>query len=347
MNTTNVRGDYHGRAAWWLRRAANFAGSSEDADAIAAEFQTIRDQNPLSLQFGLSVAPSSNINGGTEDSTFFLGDLELVFNPSSRALSGVEYAADFEASYRLSETSDQMTWAGLYLFGRTYSLSAASQASLPDVSGSDYALAMVEASLSHRRAVFEGLSPTIVSLHFGQVWYGGAPLWRYNRVSLSQDIPLGQVASGLVQVSVEDQTGLTVDQPDTQVYDFQEVYSRRLSNGDIARLRLHSRLNQVDFATNTYTDHSVSFDYDLAKPVLGSRLAISVGVGAKTYDEFSLSLDGRRDRYATVSAIGVFEQVSYLGFSPSWSLSATRTQSNVTRYSTTEVTGRLGIKSSF
>ena len=335
------------RAEWWLRRGANNVTNAQDAQILAQEFGAIRQKNPLSLRFGFWVAPSDNINGGAENAVFSLGQFQFIFNPSSLALSGVEYSGDVELSYRLSQGPDHITHAGLYLFGRTYSLSSGSQARAPNVSGSDFALGLVDVSLTHRRSIFAGVGPTGVSVNAGQVWYGGDPVWRYHRVSLSQSFAIGQAASVVLQAGIEDQTGLVASQPDAEVYDVEARYARSLGNRDVVRLTLRSRYHNATVATNTYRDHSATLGYEFAKPVLGSQLSLSLGVGRKSYHEFSLSLDGRRDRYASLGATVVFPQVSYLGFSPSWSMTATRTKSNVARFETRQVTGRLGLQSQF
>jgi len=159
-------------AEWWLRRGQNYADSPEDIDVLAKEFHAIRQQNPLRFRIGFSVAPSNNINGGTEEETFMLGEYEFIFPPERRSLSGIEYSGEAQLSYRLSKSNQQVTKASLYLYGRTYSLSFASQKEVPDATGGDYSLGLVELSFDHRRMLFDGLGPTTVSLHSGQVWYG-------------------------------------------------------------------------------------------------------------------------------------------------------------------------------
>jgi len=113
------------------------------------------------------------------------------------------------------------------------------------------------------------------------------------------------------------------------------------------RLGVRSRYNDAELETNTYTQQLVTINYDLAQPVIGTRLSVSMGLGAKTYDEFSVSLDGRRDRYVSLGISAGFEDISYFGFSPILSVSATQTKSNVDQFSILEVTGRLGIQSNF
>lgn len=335
------------RAEWWLRKGANHAKTPAEVTIVDQEFQAIRQYNPLSLRLGFSIAPSNNINGGATDRTFTLGDFEFVFNPSSLALSGIEYSGDLELSYWLSQSPQHITQAGFYLYGRTYSLSSGSQATVPNLSGSDFGQDLVEASLSHRQLLFDGLGPTGISLRVGQVRYGGDPFWRYNKLSLSQNFPVGQTASATVLASVEHQTSLNETYPDTTIYEVRGNYAKRLANRDILRLTLKSRYNKAAFETNTFTEQSAVLSYELARPVFGTRLSVAFGVGAKNYDEFSLSLDGRRDQYVNLEATAVFEQISYFGFSPSWSLYATRTKSNVARFSTDEITGRFGVQSNF
>ncbi|MEP2029284.1 MAG: hypothetical protein ABJI96_11340 [Paracoccaceae bacterium] len=338
---------HHTRAEWWLRKGVNHAKTPEEEAIVEREFRAIRQRNPLSVRLGFSIAPSNNINGGATDRTFSLGDFEFVFNPSSLALSGIEYSGELELSYWLSQSPNHITQAGLYLYGRTYTLSSASQATVPNLSGSDFGQDQVEASLSHRQLLFDGLGPSGISLRTGQVRYGREPYWRYNKLTLSQNFPVGQIATATVLASVEDQTSLINIYPDTTVYELRGNYAQGLPNQDILRLSLLSRYNKAAFETNTFTEQGAALSYELAKPVLGSRLSVSFGIGMKNYDEFSLSLDGRRDRYVSLGATAVFEQISYFGFSPSWSIFATKTKSNVTRFSTEEITARLGLRSNF
>jgi len=335
------------RAEWWLRRAANHAKTVDTSTIVQQEFQAIRQQNPLSVRLGLSVAPSNNINGGSEEEFFYLDNFKFIFSPNNRALSGVEYSGDIELSYRISKSQNQTTSIGAYLYGRTYSLSSESQATVPDISGSDYALTLAEVSLNHRRILIDGLGPTGASMHTGQIWYGGNPLWRYNRLALSQGFLINQRSSAMIRTFVEKQDALDNIQPDTTVYDIQGIYARRLANQDIVQLSLGCRFNDAVEETYTYTDCRTSINYNLDKPVFDTRLSFAFGVGHKNYDEFSLSLDGRKDNYVKVGATAVFEKISYFGFSPSFSITASRTVSNVTRFSNLELQGKFSIQSNF
>lgn len=337
----------YSRAEWWLRRAANHAKTEESAAQVKQEFQAIRENNPFSLRLNISVSPSNNVNGGADEQFFDLGNIRLVFSPESLALSGIEYAGDLDLTYRLSQNSNQVTEVSFYAYGRTYTLSPEARAKAPRARGSDFSLSVIDLSFHHRRFLFDGLGPTGVSVHSGQVWYGGDPLWRYNRLSLWQTFPNGRNASTTVRISAEDQKSLGSFHPDTTVYDLQGTYIRQLPNRDVLQLSLATRYNDSVIITSTFLDYLASIDYVLAKPVFDTRLVFSLAAGYKSYDEFSLSLDGRRDRYLRARVTAVFEQISYFGFSPSFSVIAKRTNSNVTRFTKLELQGAIGFESKF
>lgn len=335
------------QAEWWLRRASNHTRSEEETAQLRDEFQVVRQNNPISARLNFSISRSNNINGGAEDAFFFLDDFLFILGPASRALTGTEYSGEAELSYRFAQGADHASFLGLYLFGRTYTLSSASQATVPDVSGSDYALGVAEVSLTHRRLVFEGLGPTAVSVHTGRIWYGGDPLRRFNRLVVAQDIAMSESAAATVRALVEDQRSESELQPDTVVYDLQGTLARKLTNSDVMRFSLGYRLNDAEEETFTFDEYRGAIEYDFDDPVLGTDLTLSLGAGHKSFDEFSLSLDGRRDTYVSAGATAVFREFSYLGFSPSLSVSVIQTESNVSRFTNLDVQGALGISSRF
>lgn len=337
------------RAQWWLRQASNHTQTPQDADTVRAEFQRIRQANPLTAQLGLSIAPTDNINNGSEQDFFTLEGLDFEFTlpPGSLPLSGVEYAGDVQLSYQLSRSATQMTSLDAYFYGRTYTLTRAAQATVPDISGNDYALALTEVSLNHSRFLFDGLGPTTVSAHLGRVWFGGDPLWDYQKLSVAQAFRVRDADVLTLGVAVQDQQAQSNLQPDTILYDLTAAYATPLDNGDVLKLTLAAQLNDAATETDTFTEYSGFADYRFNAPVLGARWAVSLGVGYSNYDEFTLSLDGRRDTYASLGAIAVLDQISYFGFSPSVSITARRTVSNVTQFTSSQIQARIGIQSTF
>lgn len=343
----HFKSGHFSRAEWWLRRAANFAPTPRDSAIVKREFETIRRENPLTVQLSFSSAPSSNVNSGSNENVFNIGDLELLLSADSLALSGIEYAASANFGYRLSQSKDHLTSAGFLIYGRTYSLSASSKASVPQVSGSDYALVATEVSLNHRRNVFANLGTTGISAHIGQNWFGGDPLWRYGRIALSQDFAINQRTSASLRGFVETEVALDDVQPDTLVYDIEASFGRRLPNRDVVRFSLGARTADTDFDTSDYTSLRGNLQYDFYKRILDTRLSLALGIGKKDYEEFALTIDGRHDKSISIGATAVFENISYYGFSPSLTLQARKTNSNFSRYSTDQITARLGIQSNF
>ncbi len=335
------------QSEWWLRRAANYAGSVEEANRVKQDFQSVRAQNPLSAQLSFSIGPSDNINGGATDRFFYLDQIKLELPASALALSGVEVSGSADIKYVVAQGPRHRTSVGAYLYGRTFALSGASKSAVPDALGSDYALTQLDLSVSHLRFLFEGQGPSGVSFHTGQTWYGGSGLWRYNRLAVSQELKAGDVSTVTLRGFVEGQRAIAAGQPDSTVYGAQAVYARRMGNLDVLRFALDSRFQDADIATYTHWAHRLTVQYDLAQPVLGTSLSLAATVGHKNYDEFSLSLDGRRDWSVSVGATAVFNQISYYGFSPSLTVSASRTESNVSRFSTEGVRASFGFTSTF
>ena len=136
-------------------------------------------------------------------------------------------------------------------------------------------------------------------------------------------------------------------QPDTLVYDIEASFGRRLANRDVLRLSLGARTANTDFVTSDYTSLRGNLQYSFHNKILDTRLSLTFGLGRKDYEEFALTIDGRHDKSVSIGATAVFENISYFGFSPSLTLLASKTSSNVNRYSTDQISARLGIQSNF
>jgi len=341
--------DQHFRAGWWLRVAANHAETPDDKAVVAQEFRQIQSANPLSVQASLSAAPSDNINNGADSDIIRLDgiDIDFTLSPETQALSGVEFAANVDLSYQITQSARHQTRVGAYLYGRSFALSSKAKQSVPDLRGSDYSLALAEVDLTHIRFLADWLGPTTVSLGFGHVIYSGDPLWDYAKLSLGQDIALGPSAVFSLQGSVQNQTARSSIVPDTKVYNLTSSLTARQQNGDLLQLSLTGILNDTELIESTFTDVSGTVGYSFASPVLGTQWSFFGTAGHTNYDEFSLSLDGRRDDYITFGSTTVFTEMSYFGFSPSVSFTATQRRSNVDPFNSTQVQGRFSIQSNF
>lgn len=330
-----------------LRRAYRHAQTPAHHALLREAFRIAAQDSPLTLTFGASIAPSSNINGGAMDEYFYLGDYRFAFGPSSRALSGIEYTANAKLRYRLGKTARGSTSFGINLYGRSYSLSAQSQALVPTASGRDYALGSAEISLRHVATWAQSPNINTFELHLGRVSYGGDPLYAYQKISLGHEVPLSMRQRLVLMGSAEWQHSNSTARADAKVIDVSATYQTSRSDGTQWTLTAAARSNASDLQTDTFNDVTLSATYGPAWQMLRAKPVFSVSFGHKTYDEFILSLDGRRDSYGSLGLSLMFQDIAWFGFSPVLSLSQRRTLSNVARYDTAEMRVNLALQSRF
>lgn len=334
-------------AQWWLRRAANYAPDRAQADRNRDDFRQIREQARLRPSLSFNLRPASNINNGAQDRILSLGDITLVFPSSALALSGVEYSGRANLEWRISQSPKARSFVDLDLYGRSYVLSAQARDRAPNAKGSDYALTQVALGLTHLRQLRPNWGLTGLRVSFGNLRSGGQDLRRFRRVDLSQGFALSARSYLTASVFVEEQIPLRPDQPRATLRGLRADYRLDLGQGGRLGLALDRQIYDASSATASYRFDQLYGSYDLARPVFGTGVTLFAAASRKTYDEFSLSLDGRRDQRHELGATVVFNQATYLGFSPSVTLSAHRTRSNVDLYDTQGASMSLGFQSRF
>lgn len=344
------------RAEFWLRRAANHAQNEEEVAAVAREYLATIRANPLSLQFNASVAPSDNVNGGSEDGilNFETIGLSLILPENRRALSGIAYAGSARLNYRLSETDRQRTSLTGFLSGETFTLSdeandllaSSPSQSVRDVQGSDFATLLAEGGITHRRNDISPLGPLTLSVNAGTYWQGEERLINYRDVIVQQFIPVDAQNAFNLRASSRNQTALLPGFLDSKIHDVSGSYIRSLPNRDQLQLNLNWRKNDAG-PESSYLQYSAGLGYSLNQRILGTRLSASLNVGTRTYEEFTTTLDGRDDRFYTVQADAIFEGITYFGFSPSMSVSASRTESTAEENTSATAQILFGIESNF
>lgn len=345
-NRQVLAGDKVG-ALWTLRRAANHAPNRDAADDTRAVFQALRADVPFRLALDFAVRPSDNINGGVEDRTFQLGGLTLLFPDEALALSGVEFVGAADLSHRVARTAHTRTDLFLSLYGRTYSLSQEAQDMAPEASGSDYALTQVAGGLAQTFGQDPTRRPLTLAVQAGRVHHGGDPLRRFARLGFGQGLSAPQGMSLDIGGYVEWQDPLRADQPNARWVGLYGTTAWRLPNRDVLSVAADLQRYDADIATYAYDAGTLALRWARADPVLGTSLTFETRLGARHYDSFSLSLDGRDDRSIAVSAKAVFNHLSSFGFSPAVTLTAEQTESTVARYDTRALRLGIGMQSNF
>ena len=346
----------YARSEFWLRRAANHTQTDQESQDVVREYIRAARANPLSLEFSASVAPSDNINDGSNDGILrFEGiDLDFVLPEDQRALSGIEFSGSARVNYRLTRNPNQTTTLNGYVSGRTYALSSSAKdllasspnATVRSVKGSDFATVVAEIGITHRRPQLVSFGPTAFTVTFGTYWQGGDRLVYYQDIVLEQTIPLRSNAAFSFRGSIRDQQALEPSVVDSVIYDAVGAYSFGLPNNDRLKFSLAWRQNDAGLES-TYTEYRTGVRYTFAKSVWTTRWSTSLDLEYRDYDEFATTLDGRQDRVIRVGADAVFEGITYFGFSPTMSFDASRRVSNAEEITSSAAQVQIGVESSF
>ena len=354
--SARFRAGQYTRSALWLRRAANHTTTTQDIEAVVREYVRATRANPLSMQFSGSIAPSDNINNGSDDGVLnFEGiPIDFVLPENERAVPGLEFAGSARATYRLSQNTQQTTTFNGVLTGQSYALSeqskdllgASPSADIRAIKGRDFATTVVEIGLTHRRPQLVPIGPTAFTVSFGTYWQGGDRLVNYQDFIVEQTIPTAPNAAFSARASVRDQQALQSSVTDSMIYDAIGAYRMGLANTDTLQFSLAWRQNDAG-PQSTYREYRAGLGYSFAQPILNTRWSTSLGLEYRAYDTFPTTLDGRQDRVVTLGADAVFQDLTYFGFSPSMSFSATRRQSNAEEITSSAVQVQFGIQSNF
>lgn len=333
-------------AQLWLRRAAE-AAPDEGRRAVAArDFAYVRSRNPLTLQFGFGVAPSSNVNGGPTTNTLVIGGFEFV-DPDAVPLSGLVASLDLGASYIIDVAPGQTLTFGLRGRVQEVALSNDAKDSVPEAEGSDYAQDSLSARVGWALTGAEGRHRTQLDLAFGREWNGREALantaelsLRHERI-LSPRNRLGFTLSGehttRLDTALRSSDGVRVGLDWTYV----------LPSKDLAGVSLTLGRISSDAASIAHRSVNVRVSYAKAEPVMGLALAGYVTIGTRNDDEPLYSAEPREDRSLELGVTATMLKLDYLGFAPEVGLIRSRTWSTVSLNDTEETQLRVGIRSSF
>ncbi|MEP1356125.1 MAG: hypothetical protein ABJX32_07550 [Tateyamaria sp.] len=95
----------------WLRIAATHADTPQQDKLVAREYARARAANPLRFDINFSIAPSDNVNSGTDNVLEVINGVPTLgfFRGSSRALSGTVAVFDARLRYRLRSNQASRT----------------------------------------------------------------------------------------------------------------------------------------------------------------------------------------------------------------------------------------------
>ncbi|MEZ5796817.1 MAG: hypothetical protein R3D63_04580 [Paracoccaceae bacterium] len=339
-----------GVAKYWLRRAVQVAPDEAAKAATVRDFLAVRALSPLRLDFGLSIKPSDNVNQGSEDSLLTVdgNPTWFYFDPSSLALPGVEATANLALRYRIASDAGATTEIGFRGSHRAVALSDEAKALAPGAKGEDFATSAFDLFVQQRRE----LSPEMVligGLTFGKTWLAGMPYADRARMELALGTRHGANDQSRLGLSVERQW-LESGRPQATSVSLDAGWQHRLAGGDLVALRLEMGQTVSDDPNQENRKLGASLRYALADPVAGATVSAALNVTARDYPVFFNGIfndTGREDLSVSMNIDLALPRLGAFGFEPVVSLEASRTESNVSRYSGEAVGIGLRIQSSF
>lgn len=346
-----------GALKFWLRQAADQAPNEAYRGSALKILQEERAKSPLSWRLSLSLSPSTNVNNGSSspfsviDGLFPIG----VISAEGRALSGWEGSARVWLSYRLRETESARTEATAQLSVYRVALSDASRRKAPGLDAGDLADDVLKLGLRQTWMTADGRERRVLTLNLGRGFAGTGTTRDLIELSLGGTRMLAGedvLSWGLELVHTDpEQARRSTTRRSTLTLG----YSWALAGGD----RLVADLTLADTAAGAGSDrvlreqHSATFRMSWLKkqPVGPFSLSLSAGIYRADYPEFALGFitvpGGRQDRSVFADLTLGLDEMSWAGFRPTITLRGLKTRSNVSIYSTDDLSMGLGIQAEF
>lgn len=332
-------------AQYWLRQAVENAPNPGARAQAVQDFNYVRDQNPVSLQFDGSVRPSNNVNGGARDPLFEYQGIPFILSGDALALSGYAFGFGVSGSYRLSDSGTVQNALTFAASQQGVILSDKARAQAPGATNGDYALGNVEAGW--RRQATGDLGRLTTELSAGHSWYGGQDLADSITGKIAFDHQLSPTVTGSFAASVTRQNRL--DRPVSSSTDFglDATLATRGPQGDNWQIGLNlARVTSDDIGIDHH-EAALQLGWQAAEPVAGLGLGASLSARIADYAISPYTSNGRHDRRLSGSLTATLQRLTYLGFSPVLALDVARNVSNVALYDTETVGISLSVKSRF
>lgn len=346
-----VIADYHasnGRfliSKFWARRAYALGASPQERQAIAALYKRIEAASPISASARLSFAPSSNVNNGGETKIIVIGGFPFVFGDSSLRLSGIEATGGAALSYKINQTSRSLTEAYGDVSFRSVWLEPRAVEVAPELSSADFDQLGLSIGLRHTWQALANLGPTIVALSFGSAHQAGDQTtdWRMLEarqvLMQSRDLALRMD----LQLRSDDRLGSSISSSVTRRIG--GLYQVRLDG-----LELAAQIGVTDVNSGSALVEKDEVAAGISVSGIGYGpfgLAISVDVAYADFPKWVLTSGGRQDTSFGARIEATYGAISVLGFSPSLTLSARQTDSNLDIFDRSQTSLGLSFRSNF
>lgn len=336
----------------WLRIAATHAQTPVQDKQLAQDYKRVRAVNPLRFDIRLSVAPSNNVNNGTDNVLEVNNGVPTLgqFQGSSRALSGTVAVFDARLRYRLRQVKGARTTATARVYTRRVDLSSDAQATAPTAENSDFASTYAELGAEHRFSLGAKGNAMTVAAAFGASWSGGDRSYDFAKVRLQRDLRVSEASRLSLSGTAERRASTVSNARDARVLTLGVQFGHRLASGNQLSIGLTVQDVSGDAVNADYQTASLRARYAFAKQLGPVKVTTGLTIGFTDYDRYTLVTPiagGREDNsvYGDVSLF--FSDYDFAGFAPTLQLRTGRRTSNVNRFEINETAITLGIASKF
>lgn len=336
----------------WMRRALQYAPDDRVKQRAIAEFRGVRRAARLGLDFGFSITPSSNVNGGSAEELNVVDGFPFVgvLSPDAQALSGTVLQTDLRLDYRLHRDAVSQTSLRGTAQVKRVELSAAARDKAPTARSDNYNATLTEFGLSHTRRLAKDGPVLRAGLFTGRAWFGGEIGYDYGRAELSTVVPLTARTALSLGHLVQEQWNDTGPYSDIRTTGWNSGLSHRLGNRDRMSLVYSDTSVAADNAQLTREVREVRLRYQRARPVGPMKVSVGLGASQALYPDYRVIFPvpgGRKDTTYTADLDLTLHTLDYAGFVPTLRVSAERGTSNVSRFDTEEVSISVGFASAF
>jgi hypothetical protein len=340
-------------ATYWLRRALIVAPSEEERAQTREDARFLQQQNPWIFDVSASLVPSSNVNGGAADGVASApGNPTGTLSDDALALAGWRGSLDLGVTYRLQEDPTSRT-----LIGAQYQLTRVRITDVVDLPDEALATNVAEINLRHDRVLTNGsiggqLSYTIVDYRDLDSVTLQTEVQKYDvwRIGVDRRVPVGDNAEITLSLG-RSWTEYEIDRIGQVVRSTAGAsLAYRLPSNDQIRGTLAYSDSDGDNVNYITTDWTAQVSYVWAEPVGPVSLSVGGGVTWADFPQYRLLLpvDGGRQDTTLFYTVNIgLPEISYAGFTPALSISASSTESNVSRFTRDSLSAGLTIRSEF
>lgn len=341
----------------WTRLSSLYAPNQQAKAQADQDLNTLQRLNPWQISGSFSIRPSSNVNGGAASSENRIEGYSSVgrLSTDAQALAGTEATASLSLRYRIHETAQSRTTIGGTFWTRQVDLRGSPTREIFDpqtqtsrevpIKNSNFSEDYLRADITYLRNLGHGRAA--FSVNSSRYWQAGSDVWTGRGISARWAFMHDTV---WVLDSSFEQRSYQRNRDDwlwsfgvERIDDLFKTGQLRTAidwfeqDSPYANARLERLRGRIGFTPN--------------QPLAGIILSGEATFQRSTYPEYSLlgmrPDGGRRDDRLSFRLAMHRPDWSIAGITPEWTIEASRTQSNVSRYTGHELAAGIGLRSNF